>query len=329
MLAEREDDEPASPLVGIGNIELAARRRRGAAGSAAPRRPRHRRSAVSASVTATTSQTPPMSASAMSSAVSCLASRKQRISPASDSAAVAIGGERGEKRSRLVFGRARRDAARDAPGRRRIKAPQIGRMIGDAERGDRASGPISPHRAQFAARPCRRRRRIRRAAARAAVASERRGARRIRCASAVTEPRSNAELGLAPKARAKATAACGTVMGNETTTRRPGALSSMRKAPWCRRATAAASDSPRPEPGREREFSSRTKRSMTRARSSLGDARPAIGRLRFRRPPEYAARGDAHAILPARAHRGRCHISAHCRRDWRPPGRSVRGCHRP
>src|SRR5579863_3741006 len=56
--------------------------------------------------------------------------------------------------------------------------------------------------------------------------------------------------------------------GRATPTLRPGSLSSKRIAPPWRCATAAASDRPRPEPGRERAPSRRTKRSSTRSRSA-------------------------------------------------------------
>ena len=54
---------------------------------------------------------------------------------------------------------------------------------------------------------------------------------------------------------------------SSSTARRPGALSSRRIAPPCRRATAATRLSPRPVPGRERLFSRRTKRRSARSRS--------------------------------------------------------------
>ena len=69
-------------------------------------------------------------------------------------------------------------------------------------------------------------------------------------------------------ARSRGVSAAGrAAAGNNSTALSPGALSSNRSVPLCSRATAAASESPRPEPGREREFSSRTKRSCTRSRS--------------------------------------------------------------
>ena len=62
-----------------------------------------------------------------------------------------------------------------------------------------------------------------------------------------------------------------------STARRPGALSSRRIEPPCRRATAATRLRPRPLPGCERLFSRRTKRCSARSRSCGGDAGPAIG----------------------------------------------------
>ena len=97
------------------------------------------------------------------------------------------------------------------------------------------------------------------------------------------------------------------------------------------RATAAASDRPRPEPGRERAPSSRTKRSSTRARSSGGMPGP---RSATSSDDGSAARARRHDDRPVSSRRPRPsirarHISAHCRSDWRSPGRSVRDCPRP
>src|SRR5262249_30925331 len=58
--------------------------------------------------------------------------------------------------------------------------------------------------------------------------------------------------------------------GKEITAGSPGLLSSIRKLPLWRRATAAARESPSPEPGSDRAVSSLTKRSSTRWRSCSG-----------------------------------------------------------
>ena len=103
----------------------------------------------------------------------------------------------------------------------------------------------------------------------------------------------------------------GEAPGKASTTRKPGALSSKRKAPPCRRATAAASDRPRPEPGRERAPSSRTKRPSTRRAVGRRDARPMIGdrdldasptRLHAERHVRRRGAGAAtHRLLPLNA----------------------------
>ena len=67
--------------------------------------------------------------------------------------------------------------------------------------------------------------------------------------------------------------------GSSSIARRPGTLSSSRSTPPCRRATAAARLRPRPNPGRERALSSRTKRSSHAPAIALRNAR-----ARGRRP---------------------------------------------
>ena len=65
----------------------------------------------------------------------------------------------------------------------------------------------------------------------------------------------------------------------------PGRLSSSSTAPPCIRATAAASESPSPEPGREREPSSLTNRSSTRARSAGSIPGPRSATVKTTDPP--------------------------------------------
>ena len=113
--------------------------------------------------------------------------------------------------------------------------------------------------------------------------------------------------------------------GRVTTTRSPGVVVLEPTVPPCRRATAAASDRPSPEPGRERAPSSRTKRSNTRARSAGLMPGPRSATVEHDRRPRAARRDDDLRLDPRRRPSAR-HISARCRSDWRSPGRSARGC---
>ena len=111
--------------------------------------------------------------------------------------------------------------------------------------------------------------------------------------------------------------------GSSMTTRRPGALSSSLSAPPCKRAIAAASESPRPEPGMVRDASSLTKRSSTRSRCLRRHALPAI---LDRKADQAALPLRRQAQRGGRSRRRRYAVFQPVVQRLGAPARSVRDC---
>ena len=167
-------------------------------------------------------------------------------------------GRRAPRRSRRANSPGGAGEQTQKPGRVfRDEAPEIGRMIGEAE--EEIADLVMRQRGPEAGR-LRRLRSARRAGGAPAAGAARRGAVDEAFSQRCAHPRS--------RSPAPATAAARGSAGRVTRTRSPGSLSSSSTEPPCMRATAAASERPSPEPGREREPSSRTKRPRTRARSA-------------------------------------------------------------
>ncbi len=90
----------------------------------------------------------------------------------------------------------------------------------------------------------------------------------------------------------------GQARGSEMIVLRPGWLSSSFSSPPCRRATAEARLSPKPDPGCDRLCSRRTKRSTARVRSPAGMPPPPSATVSRIRSPSPNARITIAASLP-------------------------------
>ena len=208
-------------------------------------------------------------------------------------------------------------------GVRRREMPEKRRMIGKRQKQGAHDGLIgealqfrAPGRCQKVAKAGLGARAHRKGAGWCAGAAKAAGPRLSSGGTSLMPPCPAAEEQAAAGAGSRRTGAA----GRRITTRRPGSLSSIRKLPLWRRATAAASERPRPEPGREPAFSSRTNRSSTRRRSlsaipgprsaTMNSILPPLRRAESSTVPVASCAGDCSWPRPAPAASGLPYFNA-------------------